>query len=109
MGQAGVIIAAAGSGTRMGQDVNKVLLPLCGIPILIRSIKAFAQFPWVRELVVVVRREDYNQIAELMQQWQIAGAKVVIGAAGGRIQSLLESTPYQRGSIGFLFTMPPDL
>lgn len=81
MGQAGVIIAAAGSGTRMGQKVNKVLLPLCGIPILIRSIKAFAQFPWVRELVVVVRREDYNQIAELMQQWQIAGAKVVIGGS----------------------------
>src|SRR5690554_4829010 len=79
MGKAGVIIAAAGSGTRMGHEVNKVLLPLGGVPVLIRSIKAFADKPWVRELVVVVRREDSDQIAALVEKWQLGSVKIVVG------------------------------
>ncbi|MGB4265539.1 MAG: 2-C-methyl-D-erythritol 4-phosphate cytidylyltransferase, partial [Limnochordia bacterium] len=37
-----MIIAAAGSGERMGLGRNKVLLPLNGVPILIRSAVAFS-------------------------------------------------------------------
>ncbi|HKM16863.1 MAG: 2-C-methyl-D-erythritol 4-phosphate cytidylyltransferase [Firmicutes bacterium] len=75
---AGVIIAAAGSGERLGLNQNKILLPLDGVPILVRSIKAFTVYPWVKEIIVVVREEDYRMIQGMLEQWQIK-AQLAIG------------------------------
>ena len=36
------VIVAAGRGSRMGLDRNKVLYPLCGEPIVVRTARAFA-------------------------------------------------------------------
>ena len=36
------VIVAAGRGTRMGLDRNKVLTPLCGQPVIVRTVRAFA-------------------------------------------------------------------
>ena len=54
---AGVILAA-GSGTRMGGEVPKQFLPVCGVPILIRSVRAFDACPVVDEIVIVTRETD---------------------------------------------------
>ena len=35
------VIVAAGRGSRMGLDRNKVLYPLCGEPIVVRTARAF--------------------------------------------------------------------
>ena len=37
-----VMIVAAGRGTRMGLGQNKVLAPLLGVPVLARTVRAFA-------------------------------------------------------------------
>lgn len=80
MKKVGVIIAAAGSGTRMKSELNKVLLPLAGIPILVRSIMKFTQYDWVEEIVVVVKAEDETTIAQLMTEWNITKLKrLVVG------------------------------
>jgi 2-C-methyl-D-erythritol 4-phosphate cytidylyltransferase / 2-C-methyl-D-erythritol 2,4-cyclodiphosphate synthase len=50
----GVIIVAAGRGTRMGGSLPKQLLDLGGRTILRRSVEAFDGHPAVRELVVVL-------------------------------------------------------
>lgn len=50
------ILLCGGSGTRMGADCNKVLLPLCGQPVVVRSAKAFASL--IDGMIVVVRPED---------------------------------------------------
>ena len=44
----GVIVAAAGSGTRMGIQENKVLLPLDGRPVLAHSLACFCSMEEVR-------------------------------------------------------------
>ena len=36
------VIVAAGRGARMGLERNKVLYPLCGEPIVVRTARAFA-------------------------------------------------------------------
>ncbi len=76
---AGVIIAAAGSGERMGLGKNKVLLPLEGIPILIRSIKAFTVHPWIKEIIIAARAEDWEEIRAMLELWQIKDVKLAIG------------------------------
>lgn len=59
-----VILLAGGSGTRMGADKNKVLLPLQGKTALARAASAFAGL--AEGMVVVARAEDTADIqAEL--------------------------------------------
>jgi 2-C-methyl-D-erythritol 4-phosphate cytidylyltransferase len=53
-----VVILAAGSGSRVGATVNKVLLPLRGVPVLVWSVRDALSLPDVRRLVLVVRAED---------------------------------------------------
>jgi 2-C-methyl-D-erythritol 4-phosphate cytidylyltransferase len=55
---AAVVILAAGSGSRVGAEVNKVLLPLRDAPVLVWSVRAALALPDVRRLVLVVRPED---------------------------------------------------
>ncbi|NNG15721.1 MAG: 2-C-methyl-D-erythritol 4-phosphate cytidylyltransferase [Gemmatimonadales bacterium] len=58
----GVIIVAAGQGTRLGgggeSDLPKQFRTLKGIPILLRAIRPFVSHPEVDRVVVVVRQED---------------------------------------------------
>ena len=53
-----VVILAAGSGSRVGAEVNKVLLPLRDVPVLVWSVRDALDLPDVRRLVLVVRPED---------------------------------------------------
>ena len=48
------VIVAAGRGSRMGLDRNKVLYPLCGEPIVVRTARAFAECGLFDGGVVVV-------------------------------------------------------
>lgn len=47
------VIVAAGSGSRMQSAKNKVLLPLCGTPVIARTVAAFADLPQVDEVLVL--------------------------------------------------------
>lgn len=52
---AAVVILAAGSGSRVGADVNKVLLPLDGLPVLAHSAVTVLGLSGVDPVVVVCR------------------------------------------------------
>ncbi|GAA3828798.1 IspD/TarI family cytidylyltransferase [Nocardioides panacisoli] len=55
---AAIVVLAAGSGSRVGAETNKVLLPLAGRPLLAWSIQAALEVPDVRTLVLVGRAAD---------------------------------------------------
>jgi 2-C-methyl-D-erythritol 4-phosphate cytidylyltransferase len=59
-----VVILAAGSGTRVGAEVNKVLLPLRDAPVLVWSLRDALALPDVRRLVLVVRPEDRTAVED---------------------------------------------
>ncbi len=61
----GAVVVAAGSSSRMGGGVSKVLLPLGGKPVLQHSLETLSKSRWVEKLAVVCREEDKNQIAGL--------------------------------------------
>ncbi|EWS99822.1 2-C-methyl-D-erythritol 4-phosphate cytidylyltransferase [Intrasporangium oryzae NRRL B-24470] len=49
----GVILVAAGSGSRLGADVPKAFVPLAGLPILGHALRGALSCPDVAEVVVV--------------------------------------------------------
>lgn len=50
----GVVIPAAGTGTRMGGGENKVLRPLAGEPLVVHALRRFQEHPAVERMVLVV-------------------------------------------------------
>ena len=57
---AAVVVVAAGSGTRVGAEVNKVLLPLRGVPVVAWSVRTALALPDVRRVVVVHRADEQD-------------------------------------------------
>ncbi|MBR5044290.1 MAG: 2-C-methyl-D-erythritol 4-phosphate cytidylyltransferase, partial [Clostridia bacterium] len=78
---AGVILAA-GIGTRMGTDVPKQFLPILGVPILIRSARAFLACPEIDEIVIVARESDLPSVCDLIERFSLSD-KPVKAVAGG--------------------------
>ncbi len=58
-----VVILAAGSGSRVGAEVNKVLLPLAGVAVLVHSVRT-ALAVTAGPVALVIRSEDSEAIAE---------------------------------------------
>ncbi|KRA38508.1 MULTISPECIES: IspD/TarI family cytidylyltransferase [unclassified Nocardioides] len=64
--RAAVVVLAAGSGTRVGADVNKVLLTLRDRPLLAWSVQTALSLPDVAPVVVVCRPGERTTIAQAL-------------------------------------------
>ena len=84
---AGAVIAAGGMAQRM-QGVNKQILKIDGIPVLVRSIRALAAIPEIREMVVVARLELFEQLEGWKQEYHLPDFRLTAGG-DTRQQSVL--------------------
>lgn len=65
-----VVMLAGGRGSRMKASVNKVLMPLCGTPVIIRSLQAFSSF--ADETVIVVRPDEQKLIRDEISRFDLS-------------------------------------
>jgi 2-C-methyl-D-erythritol 4-phosphate cytidylyltransferase len=65
--RAAVVVLAAGAGTRVGAEVNKVLLPLGDVPVVARSVRTACAVPGVRRVVLVVRDGEQDAVREIVE------------------------------------------
>lgn len=56
------VVVAAGRGVRMGAAVNKVLLPLCGEPVIRHTVRAFCKADKIDGVVVVASADETEQM-----------------------------------------------
>ena len=56
------VVVAAGRGVRMGAAVNKVLLPLCGEPVIRHAVRAFCEADEIDGVVVVASADETEQM-----------------------------------------------
>jgi len=75
------IVLAAGSGTRVGDSRNKVYLPLAGRRIVTWSLALFHKVPGIGRLVLVVRDEDRQLAAEVLDR-ELPGVPVDLVTGG---------------------------
>ena len=66
------VILAAGSSTRMGKDQNKQFMKINGIPVLARTLLAYQNCDLIRQIVVVARPSDFEQILALRKAYHIS-------------------------------------
>lgn len=82
------LVAAAGSSSRMG-GINKLLEPLDGVPVLVRTLTSFQLARQVDEIVVAAREEDLVEISHLCRTYNISKCSKVIRGGEDRVRSVL--------------------
>lgn len=73
-----VIIPAAGSGSRMGKNSNKLFMEVAGIPVIERTLKTFMDYGNTH-CIVVTNEENINAMKELQETKYPCIKKVVLG------------------------------
>ncbi len=78
---AALVVLAAGSGTRVGAEVNKVLLTVAGRSVVARSVATALEVDDVARLVLVVRSGDEAAVAAEVEP--LLGEREVVLVVGG--------------------------
>lgn len=76
------VIVAAGKGKRMGTDISKQFLPLCGKEILTHTVEVFEEADRIRDIVLVTGTDSLQDVQDMVREygWQ----KVISVVAGGK-------------------------
>ena len=76
------VIVAAGRGSRMGLDRNKVLYPVCGEPVIVRTVRAFERSGlFDGGIVVVTGACDMDEMRGMLDHAGLSVRAVVEGGA----------------------------
>ncbi|WP_165423321.1 2-C-methyl-D-erythritol 4-phosphate cytidylyltransferase [Ktedonosporobacter rubrisoli] len=78
------VVLGAGQGTRMGQPINKVFLPVNGKPVIIYAIEAFEHCPVVDEIVLVAAAGEQEQLTKLAYTAQCHKVRRVVQGGATR-------------------------
>ncbi len=78
------IVLGAGQGTRMGQPINKVFLPINGKPVIIYAIEAFEHCPAVDEILLVAAAGEEDQLFKLARHAQCHKVRRVVRGGASR-------------------------
>ena len=74
----GAVIVAAGTASRMG-GIDKVMAPLNGEPMIVRTVRTFQNCDAVKEIVIVTREDLIPKITSLCGKFDKVRAVVVGG------------------------------
>ena len=83
------LVAAAGQSRRMGGEQSKLLLPLDGIPVLVRTLTALAQAESIDGIVIAAREEDIVPFGDLCRTYGIAKPDKIVRGGASRAESVL--------------------
>ena len=65
-----IIIVAGGKGLRMGGDIPKQFLPVCGKPVLMRTLEAFHAYDATMRLILVLPVSQQAYWKQLCEEYQ---------------------------------------
>ncbi|MCA0758381.1 2-C-methyl-D-erythritol 4-phosphate cytidylyltransferase [Paenibacillus sp. N4] len=85
----GVVIVAAGRGTRMGTKESKQYLRLGDKPILVHTLELFQSMDTVKEIVLVTGSGDLDRCGEWVRQYGLTKVSSVVAGGKERQDSVL--------------------
>ena len=85
------VIAAAGSGTRVGDGRNKLLLELGGMPLIARTLLAFENCGCVDGIAVSCSESDEGELREIAQRYGVSKAALFVRGGKTRQQSVMNA------------------
>lgn len=83
-----IIIVAGGKGLRMGGDISKQFLPVCGKPVLMRTLEAFHAYDASMHLVLVLPVSQQEYWKGLCKEYQFTLAHDIADGGETRFHSV---------------------
>ncbi|MFF2912601.1 2-C-methyl-D-erythritol 4-phosphate cytidylyltransferase [Paenibacillus sp. NPDC057934] len=84
----GVVIVAAGKGTRMGTAESKQYLLLEGKPIAVHTLEVFQRHERISEIVLVTGAEDMERCREWTASYKLDKVKAIVPGGSERQHSV---------------------
>ncbi len=82
------VMAAAGRGTRMGAEKNKLLLEVNGRPVLAWTLQAFESCPLVDEVFVVSNEQDIFSYRDVVREEGFCKVQAIVCGGETRAESV---------------------
>lgn len=76
------VIVAAGKGRRMGTEISKQFLPLCGKEILAHTVEKFEKAACIRDIILVTGGDALQDVRQMAQEY--GWKKIISVTEGGR-------------------------
>lgn len=76
------IVAAGGKGKRMGAEVNKIFLDLCGAPVLSHTLKVLNDCKYIDEIIIVTSESDVLGASDIVKEFEIDKVRAI--TVGGK-------------------------
>lgn len=81
------VVVAAGDSVRMGQD--KIFADLCGVPLLVHSLRQLDSCPDIDEIVIVVKSDRIVDVSHLCRDFGIEKVGSIVCGGETRAHSAL--------------------
>lgn len=82
-----VVVVAAGNARRM-EGIDKIMAPLGGVPVLVRTLRVFQQCPDVHEIVIVTREDLLEDIGRLCKAYKLDKVSATVVGGAERVLSV---------------------
>ena len=96
------IIVAAGNSTRMGEGISKQMALLEGMPVVVRTLRAYQRCPDIDEIIVVAREDEKSRYYEFKDTYQLTKLAHVVTGGDDRQESVLRGLKKVREHAGFV-------
>jgi 2-C-methyl-D-erythritol 4-phosphate cytidylyltransferase len=84
----GAIVVAAGRGLRFGSELPKQYVPIGGVPIVLRALRAFTSHPEVVHAVLVLPPPDVEHPPEFIRDLSASSALSIVAGGSHRGNSV---------------------
>src|SRR5579863_7481384 len=94
------VVLCAGQGTRLGADLNKVLVPLVGKPMVVHALETFEQARVIDDVVLVTHPLEGPIFAqEIVARYALAKVRAILPGGATRHQSEMNALTALRARI----------
>lgn len=82
------VIVAAGKGKRMGTEISKQFLPLCGKEILAHTVEKFEKAEKIRDIILVTGEDSLQDVQDMTQEYGWKKIRSIVAGGKGRQDSV---------------------
>ena len=93
-----IIIVAGGKGLRMGGDIPKQFLPVCGKPVLMRTMEAFHTYDAAIHIILVLPVSQQAYWKELCQEYRFSLSHDIANGGDTRFHSVMNGLTMVEGN-----------
>lgn len=83
-----IIVVSAGSSSRMG-GINKQFVPLCGVPVIARTLSVFENSPHISRIILVCKNDDILKMQSIAQDYGISKLTDIVEGGTVRRESVI--------------------